>query len=85
VQGASTQVQITADNTTIFAVSTLTIAYQNINPFRPGATMSVIIPNDFNIAAGELQLAIWGQSVNEFPLLNVDVVKRTITIQRFND
>lgn len=80
VQGASTQVQITADNTPIFAVSTLTIAYQNINPFRPGATLTISIPDDFNIASGELNLAVWGPSVNQFPLLNVDVVRRTITI-----
>lgn len=60
VLGAATQVNLTAENTTIFAVTTITIAYQNINPLRPGATLTITIPDDFNIAERELELKVWG-------------------------
>lgn len=64
VQGSPTQVKITADNTTIQAVSTLTITYKNLNPLRAGATLVITIPTDFEIGSRELQYSVWGYSVN---------------------
>lgn len=71
---------VSAQPVVINTISNVTLAVQNANPLREGATVRIRVPDDFDMDRGPVTVTTAGINLELDPIINFEPSTRTLVI-----
>ena len=75
--------EVTSDDPSINAASTLTMRVQTINPLQPQSNIQITIPSDFGVD-GITEVSTLGSALETNPVWTFDQASRVLTVKKIN-